>query len=80
MPADANECRRHALHLARLAQTSTTPEAREHYAELAKTWLKIAADLESGQALLDAMDEIEPIETDRIVCREKAPRRGTRGF
>jgi hypothetical protein len=61
MPGDPKECRQHALTFVRLAQTSATPEAREHYAELAKTWLKIAADLESDQTLLAALNEFEPI-------------------
>lgn len=60
MTSDPRECRRHALNFARLAQTSATPDAREHYAELAKTWLKIAADLESGQALLATLNALEP--------------------
>jgi hypothetical protein len=52
MPLDPQECRRQALACVRLAQTSITPQARRHYAELAKTWLTIAgdlADLESQQ-------------------------------
>ena len=45
MPLDPQECRRQALACVRLAQTSISPQARRHYAELAKTWLTIAGDL-----------------------------------
>ena len=44
MPLDPPESRRQAL-ASRLAQTSISPQARRHYAELAKTWLTIAGDL-----------------------------------
>ena len=46
MPLDPQECRRQALACVRLAQTSNTPEARLHYANLAKTWLTLASDLD----------------------------------
>jgi hypothetical protein len=45
---------------ARIAQTSFYPEAREQFADLAKTWLRLAADLENAQALIDALNESEP--------------------
>jgi len=47
MPLDPQECRRQALACVRLAQTSNTPEARLHYANLAKTWLTLAGDLDA---------------------------------
>jgi hypothetical protein len=47
MPLDPQECRQQALACVRLAQTSTSPEARLHYANLAKTWLTLAGDLEA---------------------------------
>jgi hypothetical protein len=46
MPLDPQECRQQALACVKLAQTSTSLEARRHYAELAKTWLTLAGDLE----------------------------------
>jgi hypothetical protein len=60
MPGDPKECRRHALTCARIAQTSPYPEARDQFADLAKTWLRLAADLENAQALIDALNESEP--------------------
>ena len=46
-----------ALTCARLAQTSVSPQAREHFASLARTWIRLADDLERTQAFLDAMVE-----------------------
>jgi hypothetical protein len=62
MPGDPKECRQHALNCARLAQTSPDPHAREHFARLARTWIKLANDIERSQAFLRATedDEIEP--------------------
>jgi hypothetical protein len=57
MPGDPKECRWHALACVRLAQTSTSPHAREHFANLARTWIRLADDLERSQAFLDAPDE-----------------------
>ena len=53
MPLDPQECRRQALACVRLAQTSNTPEARLHYANLAKTWLTLAGDLDDRNAQLE---------------------------
>jgi len=53
MPTDPSECRQHALDCVRLAQTSTTPEARKTWSDLAKTWLRFASDIEANECLLD---------------------------
>jgi hypothetical protein len=53
---NTKECRKHALACLRLAQTSASPHAREQFANLAKTWLKLAGDL---QALRDTLEEPE---------------------
>ena len=61
MPGDPNECRQHALACARLAQTSASPQAREEFANLARTWIRLADDLERTVAVLDVLeDETEP--------------------
>jgi hypothetical protein len=61
MPGDPKECRRHALACVRLAQTSATPQARQEFAGLARTWIRLADDLERTLAILDAEDdETEP--------------------
>jgi hypothetical protein len=49
---DPRECRQRALTFARRAQTSATPQARQTFANLAQTWLKLAADLERSEAQL----------------------------
>ena len=59
MPGDPKECRQHALTCVRLAQTSASPQAREQFADLARTWIKLADDLERTLAFLDA-NETEP--------------------
>ena len=57
MPLDPQECRRQALACVRLAQTSSTPQARLHYANLAKTWLTLAGDLDDRNAQLKSEPE-----------------------
>ena len=57
MPGDPKECRQHALACVRLAQTSTTSELRDHFASLARTWIRLADDLERTLAVLDAEDD-----------------------
>jgi ubiquinone biosynthesis protein UbiJ len=43
-----------------ISQASASPEAREHFANLARTWLRLAGDLENGQALIDLLNDLEP--------------------
>ena len=57
MPGDPKECRQHALNCVRLAQTAVTPQSREHFANLAQTWVRLAEDLERAQAFLNVLDE-----------------------
>jgi hypothetical protein len=57
MPLDPQECRRQALACVRLAQTSISPEARLHYANLAKSWLTLAGDLDERNAQLKSEPE-----------------------
>ena len=62
MPGDPKECRQQALACVRLAQTSASPQTREQFASLARTWIRLADDLERTLAILDAEeDETEPI-------------------
>jgi hypothetical protein len=57
MPGNPEECRRHALTCVRLAQTSASPQAREQFANLARTWIRLADELERTLAFIDALDE-----------------------
>ena len=59
MLGDPKECRQHALACVRLAQTSASPQAREQFANLARTWIRLADDLETTLALLETFDEEE---------------------
>ena len=61
MPGDPKECRQHALACVQLAQTSASPQAREEFANLARTWIRLADDLEQTLAFLAVLeDETEP--------------------
>jgi hypothetical protein len=57
MPGDPKECRQRALACVRLAQTSSTPQLREHFASLARTWIRLADDLERARLIVDADDD-----------------------
>jgi hypothetical protein len=57
MPGDPKKCRQHALTCVRLAQTSASPQAKEQFANLARTWIRLADDLERSLALIDSRDE-----------------------
>jgi len=57
------------LRRAELAFTAATPEDREHFASLAKSWLRLADELEGAHAFLNALDRIEA-ELDQIEADE----------
>jgi hypothetical protein len=59
MPGSPKQCRRHALACMQISQASAPPDVREHFAGLARTWLRLAGDIESGQALIDLLDDLE---------------------
>ena len=59
MPGDPKECRAHARRCAELAKVATTPEARDRFHSLQQSWIRLAADLDSAKALLDALDEMD---------------------
>jgi hypothetical protein len=50
---DPKACRERAAMCARRAATCNSPEAREKFASLAKTWLHLAIQLEEQWALLE---------------------------
>jgi hypothetical protein len=59
MPGHPLVCRLHAARCLKLAETAATPELRRTFVALAETWKELAAELESDQALLRAMSELE---------------------
>jgi hypothetical protein len=72
MPLDPQECRRQALACVRLAQTSISPEARLHYANLAKSWLTLAGDLDERNAQLKSEPEKKPDSAAHVSRNESA--------
>jgi hypothetical protein len=59
MPGDPTTCREDARRCAELAALVATPEEREHFRSLERTWIRLAAELESAEAFLNTMDEID---------------------
>ena len=57
MPGDPKECRQHALNCVHLAKGASTPEQRDHFAKLARTWIKLAEELEQTEAFLAVIEE-----------------------
>ena len=60
MPGDPKECRQHALNGVHLAKDATTTALRDHFAKLARTWIKLADELEQSEAFLAAIEDDEP--------------------
>ena len=61
MPGDPKECRQHALNCAQFARAASTPEARDHFAQLARMWIRLADELDQTQAFLAAIEHDEPL-------------------
>ena len=72
MPLDPQECRRQALACVRLAQTSISPEARLHYANLAKSLLTLAGDLDERNAQLKSEPEKKPVSAAHVSRNQSA--------
>ena len=66
MSDDPNECRGYARRCGELARTSASPEAREHFSSLQKSWISLAAQIESDNAFIDLLNHIEVESTPRI--------------
>jgi hypothetical protein len=59
LPGDPKTCREHARRYAEVAALAATSEEREHSLSLESAWIKFAAELESAEAFLGTMDEID---------------------
>ena len=59
LPNNPRECREQAQLYAYLASTTEVPEGKEHFASLAASWMRLAAEIEGAQILLNALDQIE---------------------
>ena len=58
MPGDPAQCRLYAARYLELSKRAKDPARRQSLAALAKLWTKLAAELESEQALLNTLSEI----------------------
>ena len=66
MPGDPKQCRLNAERCLRIATRARRPGAQQNFTALAETWRRLAAELESHQALFSALSELEfgePYET-----------------
>ena len=59
MPGDPKECRKHARNCLQLAEASANAEITRTFVDLAHSWTKLALALESAQALLVAVADME---------------------
>ena len=59
MPGNSDQCRLNAARCLELAEHSRKPELRQTFTTLAETWKRLAAELESDQALLRAITEMQ---------------------
>ena len=56
MPGDPKECRQHAERCGELARLATTPEARDQFLSLQRTWIRLASE---ARALIEVTQELE---------------------
>jgi hypothetical protein len=59
MPGNPGQCRLNAARCLKLAKRTRKPEMRQTFIALADTWTRLAAELESDEALLRAISELE---------------------
>jgi hypothetical protein len=59
MPGNPQECREHAKNCLRMAAEAPSPLAKARFMDLAKTWMRLATDLEHAKALVDQWGERE---------------------
>jgi hypothetical protein len=59
MPGNPKQCRLNSARCLKLAEHARKPEVRQTFAALAETWKELAAELESDQALLQVIAELE---------------------
>jgi hypothetical protein len=59
MPGNPDQCRLNAKRCLRLAEHARRPEMRAAFTALAETWTRLAAELDSDQALLRTISELE---------------------
>lgn len=73
MACDPKECRKHAARCRQLAANAPNDLMAENFFNLALTWERLAAEHESAQALLAAIQAIEPSECCKVCETGSAP-------
>ena len=58
MSGDPRQCRLNAAECFRAAESAASAKSREQFRELAKIWLKLAAQFESDEALLKSWGDV----------------------
>ena len=53
MPGDPKECREHAKNCRDMAEAAVSPMAKARFEDLARTWTRLANDLEHAKALVE---------------------------
>jgi hypothetical protein len=56
MPGDPKECQEKARRCAELARTAASPQARELFTSLQKSWTQLAAESDRVRTLLEVID------------------------
>ena len=59
MSGDPTRCRERALKYRYLANDASTPQSKEMYLDLSRTWCRLAAELEDTNTFLHALEEME---------------------
>ena len=59
MPGHAEACRAHALHCFKVADKTRTPEDRQEFLSLAKSWERLADEIERNEFLIALIDELD---------------------
>ena len=59
MPGDPKECRQRARNCQLLAEASKDALTRQTYIDLAKSWSRLAAELEDAAAFLNTRESLE---------------------
>ena len=62
MPGNPKECRQYALNCVQLAKAAQSQEARGRFAHLARTWIRLAEELERIQAVLAEGEDEQELE------------------
>ena len=62
MPGDPHQCRMNAARCLTLAKRAWRADVRQGLTELAQTWNRLAAEIESDEALFQVISEIEVAE------------------